>query len=233
MVTLEHVAGQAQVLGERVQLVVGHVADEVAPEAPPPAPEGVVDQNHGPMLPAFERIAARYDEPHRRYHDRRHLERVLEVVERLLAAVDVADPDAVRLAALFHDAVYDPRSDRNEADSAALAAELLAGLEPPVRVEAVQRLVLATAGHRASAPDESVLLDADLSVLAAPRRGYVAYVRDVRREFGFLPDEAWRQGRADVLRSLLALPRLFTTPPMRDQEPRARANLAAELASLG
>jgi len=61
----------------------------------------------------------------------------------------------------------------------------------------------------------------------------VAYVRDVRREFGHVPDDAWRTGRAQVLRSLLALPRLFTTPPMHEQELRARANLSAELASLG
>ena len=175
---------------------------------------------------------ARYDEPHRRYHDRRHLEHVLGVIDRLLAAVEVPDPAAVRLAAVFHDAVYDPRSDRNEADSADLAGQVLVGLEPPARVAAVQRLILATAGHRASAADEAVLVDADLSVLAAPRAAYVAYVRDVRREFAHLPDGAWRRGRTDVLRALLAAPRLFSTPPLQDQEQRARANMAAELASL-
>ncbi len=76
------------------------------------------------------------------------------------------------------------------------------------------------------------LVDADLSVLAAPRAAYVAYVRDVRRELAHLPDGAWRRGRTDVLRGLLAAPRLFTTPPLQHQEQRARANMAAELASL-
>ena len=177
-------------------------------------------------------VAARYDEPHRRYHDRRHLEHVLADVERLLAAVEVPDPQAVRLAALFHDAVYDPRSSTNEEDSAALAGEVLYPLEPPERVAHVQRLVLATAGHRAAWPDEAVLLDADLAVLGAARPDYVAYVRAVRQEFGHVDDEAWRTGRSDVLRSLLALPRLFATPPMSGLEPRARENLACELASL-
>jgi len=54
----------------------------------------------------------------------------------------------------------------------------------------------------------------------------------VRQEFGHVDDEAWRVGRAEVLRSLLALPCLFTTPPMAQLEPTARANLASELASL-
>lgn len=178
-------------------------------------------------------VAARYDEPHRRYHDRRHLEHVLGGVERLLAAVEVPDPDAVRLAALFHDAVYDPRSSTNEEDSAALAAEVLSVLEPPERVANVQRLVLATAGHRAEGPDEAVLLDADLAILGAARPDYVAYVRAVRQEFGHVDAEAWRAGRSDLLRSLLSPPRVFTTPPMAELESRARENLACELASLG
>ncbi len=185
-----------------------------------------------PDLPALAVVAARYDEPHRRYHDRRHLERVLGDVERLLVTVDVPDPDAVRLAALFHDAVYDPRSSTNEPDSAALAGQVLSTLESHERIAHVQRLVLATAGHRARWPDEAVLLDADLAVLGAGRPTYVAYVDAVRQEFGHLDAEGWRVGRAEVLRSLLALPRLFTTPPMSGLEPRARENLGCELATL-
>jgi len=186
-----------------------------------------------PALPTLDAVAARYDEPHRRYHDRRHLEQVLADVERLLAEVEVPDADSVRLGALFHDAVYDPRSSTNEADSAALAAEVLRPLEPPDRVAHVQRVVMATAGHEARWPDEGVLLDADLAVLGAPRPEYVDYVEAVRQEFAHLDAEGWRRGRAEVLRSLLARPRLFTTPAMRVLEPRARENLACELASLG
>ncbi len=185
-----------------------------------------------PAHPALQQVAARYDEPHRRYHDRRHLERVIADVERLLAEVDVADPEAVRLAALFHDAVYDPRSATNEAASAFLAAQVLATLEPFRRVADVQRLVLATAGHEATSPDEAVLLDADLAVLGAERPAYVAYVRGVRQEFGHVSDQAWRTGRADVLRALLDLPRLFSTPPMERREEQARGNLMSELLAL-
>ena len=233
MVPLEDMARHAQTFGKGVELLVGRVADQVAPPTPPPRPQGVVDQNHVVMLPALEQVVARYDEPHRRYHDRRHLEHVRDRVGWLLSRVAVPDPDAVRLAALFPDAVYDPPSERNEAESAVLAGQVLAGLEPPARVASVQRLVLATAGHLASAPDEGVLIDADLAILASSRRAYVAYVRAVRQEFGHLPDQAWRRGRTEAIGTLLALPRLFTTPPMQAQELPARANLSAELVSLG
>lgn len=182
--------------------------------------------------PALESVAARYDEPHRHHHNRRHLQEVLGHVERLLPAVDVPDPDAVWLAALFHDAVYDPRSTTNEADSAALARQVLEDLEPPTRVAHVQRLVLATAGHQPAYPDEAVLIDADLAVLASDRPAYLAFVRAVRQEFDHVSDEAWRAGRSAVLRSLLTLPRMFTTPPMVGLEGRARDNVRAELRSL-
>jgi predicted metal-dependent HD superfamily phosphohydrolase len=186
-----------------------------------------------PDRPELAEVAARYDEPHRRYHDRRHLERVLDDVERLLPTVEVPDPDAVRLAALFHDAVYDPWSTANEAASAALAAAVLSRLEPPDRVAHVQRLVLATARHRASYVDEGVLLDADLAILATDRPTYVDYVRAVRAEYADVPQDVWQQRRAEVLRSLLDIPRLFTTPAMHVLEEPARQNVAAELAALG
>lgn len=62
------------------------------------------------------------------------------------AGVVLQDPAAVDWAVWFHDAVYDPRSDTNEADSAQLAGELLtaAGL-PAATVEKV-RLCLCVCG---------------------------------------------------------------------------------------
>lgn len=55
------------------------------------------------------------------------------------AGVMLQDPAAVDWAVWFHDVVYDPRSDTNEADSAQLAGEQLtaAGL-PAATVEKVQ-----------------------------------------------------------------------------------------------
>src|SRR5690606_30681130 len=91
----------------------------------------------------------RYGEPHRRYHTRTHLTAVLDLVDEL--AGHAADPDAVRLAAWFHDAVYAPERADNEERSARLAARMLADTDlAPARVEEVVRLVELTATH---APD--------------------------------------------------------------------------------
>lgn len=179
-------------------------------------------------------LLERWGEPHRRYHTTAHLAAVLDRVALLGHLAD--DQNAVLLAAWFHDAVYDLNSDENEECSARLAEQLLPGLGIDVeRTAEVARLVRLTAGHLPSIGDRNgeVLCDADLAVLGGTPVEYEAYAASVREEYGFLPDETFDAGRADVLRRLLGLPTLFRTPLGHDRwEDRARRNLEAELTRL-
>ena len=179
-------------------------------------------------------LVRRYGEPHRRYHDLRHLGEVLDAVDDLAGLAD--DPDAVRLAAWFHDAVYDVRSApaANEAASADLAASCL-GQVDPARVEEVVRLVLLTATHDPAPTDANgqVLCDADLWVLGSMPARYAQYAADVRAEYWHVPDDAYAAGRSAVMGALLAHDRLYATPTAHDRwEATARANVTAELADL-
>ncbi|GAA4414716.1 hypothetical protein GCM10023169_00320 [Georgenia halophila] len=180
-------------------------------------------------------LLRRWDEPHRRYHDLAHLTDVLQHLDVLESDGEAVDP-AVRLAAWFHDAVYDGEPGTDEERSAKLAGERLTGLTDPSTVAEVERLVRLTASHTVTAHDPAgaALSDADLGILAAPRGRYDAYVLDVRAEYGQVASEDFRRGRADLLRRLLDHPNLYTTAAGRARwEERARANLAAELAGLG
>jgi predicted metal-dependent HD superfamily phosphohydrolase len=173
----------------------------------------------------------RWAQPHRRYHNREHLAELLRIVDEY--ADEAEDPDAVRLAAWYHDAVYHPARADNEERSAALAAAALPllGVAPP-RVAEVTRLVRLTAGHAPAAGDRNgaLLCDADLAILAAPPARYAAYARAVREEYAHVPEDAFRAGRAAVLRGLLDLPVLYRIPRLRDAwELAARANVANEL----
>jgi predicted metal-dependent HD superfamily phosphohydrolase len=185
-------------------------------------------------LPYAENLLARWAEPQRRYHTTAHLAAVLDHIDTLAGHAD--DPDLVRLAAWFHDAVYFPDRAENEERSARLAERALseAGLSPARSAE-VTRLVRLTVTHAAEEGDANgaVLCDADLAILAASPEPYAAYAAAVREEYAFVPDDVFREGRAAVLRQLLDLPRLFRTPHgQREWESRARENLSAELTSL-
>jgi predicted metal-dependent HD superfamily phosphohydrolase len=186
-------------------------------------------------MAAFDDVVGRHREPHRRYHGVRHVVWVVRHVHELVVDVTVRDPHAVTAAAFFHDAVYDPPANDNEAESAALAERVLAELGWDARrCQAVGDLVRATAGHEPDGdPDRSVLIDADLAVLGSDPAAYQAYATGVRVEYAHLDDDEWRRGRVEVLRRLLARRPLYATDPGRRRwESRARANLAAELATL-
>lgn len=188
------------------------------------------------MLAAlFSDLLLRYAEPHRRYHDLHHLAAVLRALDVLSPYAD--DIEAVRLAAWFHDAVYDPRAGDNEERSAVLAEQVLpaAGV-PAATVSAVARLVRLTATHDPAPGDSDgdVLCDADLAVLASSPEDYEGYVAGVRAEYSHLPDPLFAAGRATVVRCLLALPALFRTLHGEQHwERAARVNLERELRLLG
>ncbi len=196
------------------------------------------DMGHrGPAGDALRSLLARHAEPHRRYHTTVHVAHVLRAVQRLAdgAALDAASARTVRLAAWYHDVVYDPRAGAgaNEAASATLAERTLVDLgEPGATAAEVARLIRLTAGHEPAADDltGAVLIDADLGVLGADPAGYQAYVNGVRTEYAHVDEVGWRTGRAAVLRNFLDRPRIYHLDLERER--RARANLAAELSGL-
>jgi predicted metal-dependent HD superfamily phosphohydrolase len=177
---------------------------------------------------AFADLIARYREPHRRYHTTAHLDAVFDALDLLGER-----RPAVRLAAWYHDVIYDPTASDNEAASAALARHVLPrlGVDPTVVAETA-RLIELTRDHAVAADDTAgaALIDADLSVLGADPSVYDRYATSVRAEYGHVSDGVWRAGRAAVLRSFLDRPVLFLTGTGRDRwEGPARVNLTREL----
>jgi predicted metal-dependent HD superfamily phosphohydrolase len=177
-----------------------------------------------------------YGEARRGYHDLRHLTEVLDHVDAL--AAEAQQPDAVRLAAWFHDSVHTASTSpgADEEASARMAQARLGALGVDTRlVGDVARLVRLTATHDPTDGDldGAVLCDADLAVLARDDEGYAQYVAGIRQEYGHVPDAAFRAGRAGVLQALAGRALLFRTESGRTRwEAAARRNLAAELAEL-
>lgn len=185
-----------------------------------------------PPAGSFERLIEHYAEPHRHYHTAEHIAACLGHFQRFghLAA----QPALVELALWTHDLIYDTRARDNEAQSAAVAVGWLrdAGLEP--LGQPLSALIMATT-HTAAASDDDagLVVDLDLAVLAQEPDVYQAYSEAVRQEFAWVPLPAFRAGRGQVLRGLLALPNLYGHPAIAEHwEERARFNLTRELESL-
>lgn len=184
----------------------------------------------------FDSVVARHAAPERHYHDIRHVRWVVRHVLELADRLPIDDLGAVVAAAFFHDIVYDPIAGDNELASARLATEALTEIGWDVeRTRRVADMIVATIDHDAerSDLDTQLLLAADLGVLAAEPVRYLDYVRAVRREYQHVSDAEWRTGRTGVLRNLADREHLFA-PALQlvDWERRARANIAAERATL-
>ncbi len=183
---------------------------------------------------AGARLLEAYAQPSRSYHDLRHLMEVLTHIDALEGVAP--DPAAVRLAAWFHDAVYDPERADNEDRSADLAIRELSGLQVAAGVvEDVARLVRLTAHHDPHPDDRdgAVLCDADLAVLGRDPEGYASYAAAVRQEYAFVDDAAFRSGRTAVLQGLLDRPTIYRTAEgLARWESAARRNLTNELTRL-
>lgn len=178
-------------------------------------------------------LLARWCEPHRRYHDIAHLRGILGYVDEL--ADYAGDADAVRLAAWYHDAVYDGLPDDEERSAQTAESELAVLGLPAGFVAEVARLVRMTITHDPVAGDRDgeVLSDADLATLALPAEDYRRNSVAIRAEYAHVPEDTFRAGRARMIEALLAEPQLFRTPVARQRwETAARVNLRDELVTL-
>jgi predicted metal-dependent HD superfamily phosphohydrolase len=186
-----------------------------------------------------EDLERRWSEPHRGYHDLRHLDEVLAALQELRAQSLDTDAEwaAVVFAAWFHDAVYDVTAPAdNERLSAELARTTLShnGVEPGV-VAATQTLVEASAAHEVTETSgpQAAFHDADLWILSAPSERFDGYCADVRREYAAVPDDAYAEGRSAILRPFLERETIYRTDHAREHwGAAARDNLARELARI-
>lgn len=178
----------------------------------------------------FDDLIARYSEPHRKYHTLRHLDECFAKLEAIHPEAD--HPAEVEVALWFHDAVYDTRSNRNEARSAELATATILGAGGPAECASrVEALVMATRhAVMPATPDAKVMVDVDLSILGESSWRFDEYERQVREEYAWVPGFVYARERRKILEAFLARPAIFNTLLFRERyEARARANLERSL----
>tara|TARA_R110001599_G_scaffold39891_3_gene121571 strand:+ start:68 stop:655 length:588 start_codon:yes stop_codon:yes gene_type:complete len=183
-------------------------------------------------------LKARYGEPQRHYHTWDHIGALKRHYDDLSA--HWRRPVPVLWALYWHDAIYDPTASDNEE----LSAQLLEAEGSSVLAEddlaLGAQIIRATAKHEIPGgldPDDendvALFLDIDLSILGAAAPVFDQYEADVRAEYAFVPDEAFRAGRLRILKSFSDRETIYFTAEGRQRwDQQARANLGRSIAQL-
>jgi predicted metal-dependent HD superfamily phosphohydrolase len=172
-----------------------------------------------------------YEATGRKYHSLRHISFCLSTLDQFRHQVE--NPELVEYALWLHDVMYDTKRSDNELLSAELARQWMA--HDPAFGEQAYQMVLSTAHpSKPATADARFMVSVDLAVLALPRDVYALYARDIRQEYHWVPDAAYKVGRGKVLNDFLNLPHIFHTPGFIDLwEGDARRNIKWELRQLG
>ena len=182
--------------------------------------------------PWYETLTRAYAEPHRHYHNQRHIADCLAEFDAVRGLAKRAE--AVELALWFHDVVYDPKAADNEEQSAAMAKRCLEAAGQPDLGRMVGELVMATKLHGGDAgPDAALVVDVDLSILGQDESRFAEYESQIRAEYEWVPQEIFKTKRGEILRQFLGRKHIYSTEPFINQyERRARHNLEESIRKL-
>ncbi len=178
-------------------------------------------------------VMQRYAEPHRSYHTMQHLD---ECFAQFDAVRNEAKHAAeIELALWFHDAIYDVKSHSNERQSADWVRSILLRADgTPAVAERVHALVMVTCHNALPISfDEQILVDVDLSILAANPARFAEYETQVRAEYAWVPEVTYRSKRAEILQSFLDRDTVYTTVYFKtNSEAIAQRNLVDSIGNL-
>lgn len=185
--------------------------------------------------PVYEYLIKRYAEPHRKYHTLQHILFCLQEFDNVRNRVDgwQAIP-TVELALWYHDAVYDTRALDNEEQSGRLVVQVCLNAFLGNLGAHAARLIMATR-HTAKPEDRNagLMVDVDLAILGQLPDVFDAYEVGIRQEYAWVPDEQFRNKRAEILQSFLDRSSIYTSDYFYDRyEQRAKANLKCSIQAL-
>jgi predicted metal-dependent HD superfamily phosphohydrolase len=181
----------------------------------------------------FRLLAASYSESHRHYHNISHIEHCLTEFD---AAIELADyRHELEFALWLHDAVYNPHALDNEEKSASWAMEILSASCCPAPVaNRIRDLILVTKhNHAPQSNDAKLIVDIDLSILGQAPDIYEKYEKNIRAEYSWVPADAYKVGRSNILRSFLDRPSIYITDRFQSlYGKQAKFNLTIALAVI-
>ena len=194
----------------------------------------------------FDKIFQQHNEKGRFYHTSVHLKEMLEYLEVLKQQCQVVTEDQASpmvWATFFHDVVYDPKSSRNEKDSAIMFQQFGENVSMNSELTSVVvTMIEATEKHHVipmkDQPEmeeaQGLFLDLDMAVLGKTKAADLAYAGLIRHEYAFVEHQTYCSKRAEILQTFLHVTKsIYATEIFRTaMEAQARENLQSEISLL-
>ncbi len=142
-----------------------------------------------------EGVINRYEEPHRYYHTIKHIIHVLDYLQKRIGVTK-----ELFLATIYHDAIYNPKLNNNEEESANLfLLESKSSKLSDTEKTEITNLILSTKTHQAKTEIEKLFIEADLSIFQSKLSDLMEYEHQIFKEFQFVDYSIYKSERVKVL----------------------------------
>ncbi|HEX8371248.1 MAG TPA: adenylyltransferase/cytidyltransferase family protein [Chthoniobacterales bacterium] len=160
--------------------------------------ESAIPWQHLRGMSLLQDVAARWCERQRFWHGPEHLLRMLDEITTMPAG---DERDILSLAALYHDAIYDPRAADNEELSARLLLNHAADPRSSIIARAAEIIIASKWSERPSDSLTSKFFEFDSRQLAndCPLQERLAYERAIFREYQWADGQTYRTKRLEFL----------------------------------
>jgi pantetheine-phosphate adenylyltransferase len=136
-----------------------------------------------------------YKQAHRFYHTQEHLIDVIHFLK-----INKKLNNELFLAAIYHDAIYNPKSKTNEIDSANLfEQDALNANYNTEKIKLVKQIILDTSTHKASCNESEEFIKADLNIFNQPLTKLIEFENQIFKEFQFISYLVYKKERIKVL----------------------------------
>ncbi len=184
-------------------------------------------------IDVFNNLMDRHSEPHRVYHNTKHLENMF--VDYVKYSHKLKYPKAVILGIFFHDSIYDPTRSDNEIESSLFMSDVMENHVDESIIDIADDLIISTWKH--SLPKERhfhndirYFLDMDLAILSSLEDDFWAYEAAIRNEYSFVPLDVYRAKRAEIMQLFLERKKIYYTDMHSNED--AKRNLSMLISSL-
>jgi len=174
-----------------------------------------------------------YNNPNRFHHNLKH---ILDCLNEFNLVKELTEnPKALKNAIWYHDAIYDTHAKDNEEQSAKLAYNFCIEKNQSIKfANRVSNLILAT--KHSVLPkniDEKIIVDIDLSILGKSPEEFAEYEKNIRKEYSWVFEQEFKQGRKTILESFLKRPSIYSTEQFQNKyETQAQENLKQSIIRL-